>query len=683
MDVALAGAGKPMLPFAWQGVSLAGPAGGALRMKIELREQAIGLLAFDQSGEAVLSVTSVAAREIDPDALRGAALADSLYLVRWQEPPAQALTSSFGGHSHPKGRSQPRLLSLAELDFERSGDAAATALAATRSALARVQAWLADEEHAAERLVLLTEGAVAGADGESPDPTAAALWGLLRSARSEHPGRFALIDSDGSEASAKALEGALSLTAEEPEIALRAGGLRVPRLAPAAPAEPAAEPLDPDSTVLVTGGLSGIGALVARHLVASHGARRLLLASRRGIESEGAAELVGELEAGGAAVTVRACDVSDREQLRELFDAVDPEHPLGTIVHSAGLVDDGLIESLDEERLARVFEPKAKAAWHLHELSRDRGAPRLLFFSSIAGALGGAAQANYSAANAFLDALAQRRRAEGLPAVSLGWGLLRSGMGAALSTADLARIERLGFAALSDERVLALFDAVLSGEHAHVLPVELNRPALRALAGQGALPAIFSGLVRAPAGRSGKAGSLADLLAATAEERRGEVVLDLVLGHAATILGHANTAAVDPELAFRDLGFDSLAAVELRNGLGTATGLRLAPTIVFDYPTPAALAAHLLATASPDGNGGGPQLESGEREVREALASIPLARLRSAGLLDSLLRLAGGEGEAEDGAGTAAGLIDEMDVEELIRESVDSAEADPNERQAG
>jgi NAD(P)-dependent dehydrogenase (short-subunit alcohol dehydrogenase family)/acyl carrier protein len=609
--------------------------------------------------------------------LRGASTDDSLFLVQWQEPPA------FDGE---EAQPPTHLISPSDLDFAQGEDPAATALAATQSALSYVQAFLADEDRAEERLVLLAEGAVATGEGESPDLTGSALWGLWRSARSEHPGRFASIDSDGSEASAEALQGALALSAQEPEIALRQGKLSVPRLAPAKPQESSIAPLDPEATVLITGGLSGIGAQVARHLAERHGARRLLLVGRRGMDSEGAAELVAEIEALGAEAEVRSCDVSDRSQLQALFEQIDPEHPLGAIVHSAGVLDDGLIESLDAERLGRVFAPKATAAWHLSELSEERGVSRLIVFSSVAGSLGGAAQANYAAANAFLDALAARPRAEGGPWVtSLAWGLLQSGMAAALSAADIARMERLGLGALSEERALELFDAVLEDERPHLLPAEIDRPALRAQAAQGALPTMLRGLVRVPARRKSREGSLAKRLASVPEDRREALVLDLVLSHTAAILGHASAAEVEPERAFRELGFDSLAAVELRNGLSAASGLRLAPTIVFDYPTPAALAEYLLRTASPDGQGGGAELESGEREVREALASIPLARLRGAGLLDSLLRLAEGEdaGEAQESAEQAGELIDAMDVEELIRESVDSAEADPNERQAG
>ncbi len=672
LEIVLAqGRGKAMLPLVWQGVSLAGPGAGALRVRLELGEQRMGIAAFAETGEPVLSVASVLARDLDPALLRPADPGEELFTVEWKPAPA-------GPGEHEADREQARLITPAELDFAEDADPATTALAATESALALIQDWLAEEAHAEERLVLLTEGAVATSAEEGSELVGAALRGLVRSARSEHPGRFALIDTDGSEASAEALTGALERLAEEPEVALRNGALLVPRIAVVKPAETesAAAPLDPGATVLVTGGLSGIGARVARHLVERHGQRHLLLVSRRGSEAEGAEELIAALEAAGAEVTVRACDVSDLPQLRALLDSVDPDHPLGAIVHSAGVLDDGVIASLDAARVQRVFAPKAAAAWHLHELSKELKLSRFILFSSFAGALGGAGQANYAAANAFLDALAQQRRTAGLPAASIGWGLLRSGMGAALGHADLVRMERLGLDALDDEQALALFDAVLDREDSHLLPVRINRAALRAQAAQGTLPAIFGGLVRATARRRDRADSLAKRLAATPEADREALVRELVLSHTATILGHASAAEVDPERAFRELGFDSLAAVELRNGLGNAAGLRLAATIVFDYPTPAALAAHLLREASPEGEGPGVELEPGEREVRAALASISLARLRGAGLLDSLLRLAeGAQDTPEASAALAAELIDEMDVEELVRESVETADS--------
>jgi NAD(P)-dependent dehydrogenase (short-subunit alcohol dehydrogenase family)/acyl carrier protein len=613
--------GGPLLPFAWQGVHVGGPGASALRVKLALGEDSFSLEAFDSAGASVLAVGSVVGREVDPDALRRSSASESLYTPRWEEIPE---TSS----AEDEESTPTRLLRPADLDFTQSEDPAENAFAATASALALIQQRLAETEDERERLVLLTEHALSTGEGEESDLGAASLWGLWRSAASEHPGRFAAIDTDRDGASEEALESALALSSTEPQIAIRQGKVLAPRLTPSAGDGEQADPIDPDTTVLITGGLSGIGAQVARHL-AGQGTPNLLLVSRRGMDSEGAAELMAELEALGATVRVEACDVSQRPELEALFESIDPEHPLGVIVHSAGLLDDGLIEALDQERLARVFTPKATAAWHLHELSKDLELSQFLLFSSSAGLLGGAAQANYAAANAFLDALAQRRQAEGLPATSIAWGLWQQGSGALSVEADEAErrrmIEqiraRLGLAPLSAEQGLALFDAARSQVEPLIAAARFDRAALRARAAQGALPALLGGLVRVPARRKDAGESLAKRLASTPEAQREALVLELVRSHTAAVLGHSSAAQVPPERAFKELGFDSLAAVELRNRLGAATGIRLAATVVFDYPSAKDLAGYLLIAAGgkvaePVAEEAGPSLEEGEAVAR-------------------------------------------------------------------
>jgi hypothetical protein len=307
---------------------------------------------------------------------------------------------------------------------QETGSLPEAAHALTASTLELAQAWAGAETLQDSRLCILTRGAVAVGEGETPDLAAAPVWGLLRSAQSEHPGCFALLDLDEEEeASGAVLAAALAAGAEEPQLALRKGTALVPRLVRAqAGAEPAGPPIDPGSTILITGGTGGLGALIARHLAETHGARHLLLASRSGPEAEGAAELRAELEGLGAEATIAACDVSDRDQVAELIDSIPQEHPLGAVIHSAAVLDDGVLDSLDPERLQRVMRPKADGAWNLHELTEGMELSQFVLFSSVMGLLGGAAQANYAAANAFLDALAGYRQAKGLPAASLAWG---------------------------------------------------------------------------------------------------------------------------------------------------------------------------------------------------------------------------------------------------------------------
>ncbi len=351
-------------------------------------------------------------------------------------------------------------------------------------------------------------------------------------------------------------------------------------------------PPDPDGTVLITGGTGTLGGLLARHLVAGYGVRHLVLTSRTGPDAPGAADLVASLD---AEVTVVACDAADRDALAAVLDAIPAEHPLTGVVHAAGVLDDGVLHSLTPERLDAVLRPKVAAAANLHELTRDADLAMFVLFSSASATIGAPGQANYAAANAYLDALAQHRRALGLPAVSLGWGLWEqaSAMTGHLSDHDRARAG----ARITAEQGTALFDAALGLPRAHLVPVHLDLAGLRRAA---SVPALLRGLVRAPARRlataAGRAGevSLADHLAGLPEPEQRRTVLDRVRSHAAAVLGHRNADTIGAEKSFKELGFDSLTAVELRNRLATATGVRLPATLVFDHPTPDELTTRLL-----------------------------------------------------------------------------------------
>ncbi|MFE2178993.1 SDR family NAD(P)-dependent oxidoreductase, partial [Kitasatospora sp. NPDC059462] len=343
---------------------------------------------------------------------------------------------------------------------------------------------------------------------------------------------------------------------------------------------------------------------MARHLVVGHGVRRLLLVSRRGELAPGAVEFETELAALGAEVTTTACDVADRDALAALLAAVPAEHPLTGVVHAAGVVEDGIVTALTPERIDRVFRPKVDAALHLDELTRDAELSAFVLFSSAAGVLGSAGQGNYAAANAFLDALAQQRRAAGLPAVSTAWGLWAqdSTLSGELSEADRRRISRSGMTAIETADGLALFDAALRTAEPVVVPTRLEYAALAAQARSGSLPPLLSALVRTPVRRTtagaataAPGSSLAQRLAGRSEAEQFDLVQSLVREQAATVLGHESAATVAVDRQFRDLGFDSLTAVELRNALNAACGVRLPATLVFDHPTPEALARYLLA----------------------------------------------------------------------------------------
>ncbi|WP_328869733.1 SDR family NAD(P)-dependent oxidoreductase [Streptomyces sp. NBC_00287] len=362
--------------------------------------------------------------------------------------------------------------------------------------------------------------------------------------------------------------------------------------------------LDPEGTVLITGGTGTLGSLLSRHLVTGHGVRHLLLTSRQGLAAPGAAELVAELGELGAAVEVAACDAADRDQLAALLDG----RRLTGVVHAAGVLADGLVTSLTPEQLATVWRPKVEAAVNLHELTRDADLAFFALYSSASGVLGGPGQANYAAANVFLDALAQHRRVEGLPGLSLAWGYWEqvSAMTGHMEGRDRARLSQGGLVGLSSEHGLGLFDRAVGLDEGLVVASPLDLAELRGLAASGVLPGVLRGLVRAPAAArrmvasaaASGSGGLDQRLAQLSEPERERFLLDLVRSHVAAVLGHADPGAVDAERPFKDLGFDSLTAVELRNRLNTATGLRLPATLVFDHPTPTALTRHIRSEVS-------------------------------------------------------------------------------------
>ncbi|MGW4116854.1 SDR family NAD(P)-dependent oxidoreductase, partial [Actinosynnema sp. NPDC004786] len=429
-------------------------------------------------------------------------------------------------------------------------DPVTAAHAVAAETLAVVQEFLRTSDDG--RLAIVTRGA-AGPDAVT-DLAAATAWGLVRAAEAEHPGRFALVDVDH--------DGEVRVPADEFQVAVRGDAVLAPRLDRGPGGR---RSLDLDGTVLITGGTGTLGVLVARHLVARHGVRRLVLLGRRG----------GEVEVEGADVSVVACDVTDRDALAAVL-ATIPD--LCAVVHAAGVLDDGVVTSLTPGRLRDVLRPKVDAAWHLHELTRDLKA--FVLFSSAAGVLGGAGQANYAAANAFLDALAAHRHALGLPAVSLAWGqwAQASGLTGHLTDADRRRLARSGVVPMTTEHALALLDAALTDGAPVLVParLDLTAPSLR-------------GLTRRTRRTSDT--DLAHRLASLPEAEQHAVVLDLVGTHTAVVLGRSDGVAA--RRAFKDLGFDSLTAVELRNRLASALGVKLPATLTFDHPTPAALADHL------------------------------------------------------------------------------------------
>jgi polyketide synthase 12 len=432
-------------------------------------------------------------------------------------------------------------------------------------------------------------------------------------------------------------------------------------------------------TVLITGATGMAGSAVARHVVNRHGARNLVLMSRRGLDAPGAAELMTELSAAGAQLQVVACDAGDREALAKVLADIPVQRPLSGVIHAAGVLDDAVISSLTPERIDAVLRAKVDAAWNLHELTRDIDVAAFVMFSSMAGLAGASGQANYAAANSFLDGLAVHRRRQGLPAISLAWGLWdqASAMTGALGAADRARFGRDGVVAMSSDEALELMDTALIVDEPFLLPAHIDLAALRVKFDSGTLPPMFVDLINTPTRRqvddslaaAKSKSALLQRLERLPEDEQHAVLLDLVRSNIATVLGSSSPEAIDPDLAFQELGFDSLTAVEMRNRLKSATGLALSPTLIFDYPNSAALAGYMYRELVGTSEQYSPAAAPGEAEIQRVVGSIPVKRLRQAGVLELLLALANeAEGTAQPAAPamTTEKDIADMDLDALV-----------------
>ncbi|BFO16863.1 hypothetical protein SHKM778_32510 [Streptomyces sp. KM77-8] len=451
----LDGSDDTVLPFVWSGITLHRT--GATALRVHLRRlggaDVTRLHLADATGQPVATVEKLISRPA-PRAFAVPA-EDSVFRFTWPQGPTLTpdgrTLRSFAAVRDSAGAPVPPYVLLGVEPAEGTGSAGEVAREVAGEVLAALRTWLTEPRFTASTLVVATRGAVAVGEGDDPDVTQAPVWGLVRAAQAEHPGRFVLLDTDGTEATARVV--AAAATTGESELALREGRSHVQRLATLRPGRGTALPWDADATVLITGGTGGLGALVARHLVTEHGVRHLVLAGRRGPAAPGATALRDELAALGAEVIVTACDVSDRAALAAVIAAVPAAHPLTGVVHAAGVVDDGLVTSLSADRVAAVLRPKTDAAWHLHELTRDLDLKAFVLFSSTTGYFDNGGQASYAAGNVFLDALALHRRAQGLPATALTWHLWAGdGMAAALGDAVVERQRRLGIPAMAPAR---------------------------------------------------------------------------------------------------------------------------------------------------------------------------------------------------------------------------------------
>ncbi|MFB7501864.1 SDR family NAD(P)-dependent oxidoreductase, partial [Streptomyces sp. NPDC056161] len=590
--------GRLRLPFAWSGLGVPAKAGTTLRVRLRPDgDGGIQLTAATPDGVVVAEVESLALRAMAAEGLGGTDNS-GLYHTVWQE--AAVLSVALD-------------VEVPVVDLTSVADAASDMLerlgAWTEQALHVLQERLADPGADQTPMVLRTSGGVQASTADpAPDPAATAVRALIRSAQLEHPEKFVLVDVPAATPELPAEIVAAALAADEAEFAVRDGALLVPRLVARADGGDAADDVrpafTPDSSVLITGGTGAVGSDVARHLVARYGVRSLLLASRRGPAAPGADALVAELTGLGAEVRIEDCDTADPEALAALLASVPAERPLTGVVHAAAILDDATVAALTPERLAAVLRAKADAAWHIHELTRGAGLAAFVSFSSLAGTLGSAGQANYAAANGFLDGLAALRHAEGLPAHSLAWGLWEqdSTLTGSADSAERARLARDGFRAMPADAALALFDTATQGSDPVLAAAAFDPVALRARRAEDALPPRLWGLAPLPPRRvaARPAGALAEQLAGRTEAERQRLLVEVVRAEAAAVLAYPDAGRIEPDRAFKDLGFDSLTAVELRNRLAARAGTRLPATLVFDHPNPTAL-ARFLRTRLADG----------------------------------------------------------------------------------
>jgi acyl transferase domain-containing protein/acyl carrier protein len=656
------------MPFLFRGARI--EATGAAELRVRLTADGEGRLsveAADEAGRRVVRIDELLVRPVSAAALAAAAGGGpaGYHEVEWTAVP---VTADDGARWLSLGPDPADAAAAVQAAANGAGERPDFALYTCRfdgtdvpdavrelsgRVLGLLQSWAADERCADTRLVIAAD----------PDavPTAP-VWGLVRTAQLEHRDRFALVHDEDGSGTPGLLAGALR--SWHPQLLVRGGRVLAPRVVRRTASGEA-----PDlgaGTVLVTGGTGELGALVAERLAERHGVKHLILASRRGEQAPGAAALAARLEQYGASVRITACDVADRAALARLLDEIPADRPLVGVVHAAGALADAALAGLTPENLDMVLRPKADAAWNLHELTAGLPLRAFVLFSSVAGVLGNPGQGNYAAANAFLDALAAHRRTLGLPAISVAWGLWASdgaadGMTAHLTAADQARLARAGIAPLSRDQGLELFDAALresgpEGGTALAVASRWNLAGLRALAENDEdVPVLLRGLIRAPRSASGGSGpvpgapadgraTLADRLAGLSAEDAAEEVLRGVRAEVAAVLAHGSPDAIEADRTFSELGFDSLTAVELRNRLGARTGLPLAPTLAFDHPTVATLAAYLLAELAPSAPSAAellcraldrlvPQLEAagaGERERVAAALGAALSRLGGA-----------------------------------------------------
>ncbi|MGY1868563.1 HAD-IIIC family phosphatase [Nocardia gipuzkoensis] len=616
--------GSALLPFAWTGVTLHASGATALRVRITQGDDGVRVLANDHTGQPVVSVESLVLRPAPAAQVLDGAMSAAhrtLFRPEWTPVPAPAIVrpvvavpwSRLGPHD---AAPDAVVIEVAE------GDSIDAVHAAARQTLEALQAALDDPRLGAATIVVRTRRAMALPGEDVPNTAGAAVWGLARTAQSENPDRVVVVDSADAEVDIAAV-----LASGAAQVMVRDGALFAPRLVrPAAAGLAPSGPDFGDGFVLVTGAPGRLGSLLAAHLVRAHGVTKLLLASRRGSDGPGADALRAELTGLGAQVVFARCDVADRAALAEVLRG----RTLSGVVHAAMVLDDVTLGSLTAQRLQAVLRPKVDAAYHLHELTSDLDLACFVLFSSVAGVLGNPGQANYAAANAYLDALATHRAAQGRTAQSLAWGPWSLDMHEVMAAADIRRMERTGvrpFAALDG---LAAFDAALRRTEPVLAPMRIDADAMRRAP---IVAPMLRGLIRPSTRRTAVHRDATDPSARSrfAERLRGlppeeatAVAVEVVARWAADVLGHTGADAVAPDRSFQSLGMDSLMAVELRNRLRDDTGILVPLGEIFTHQSPAALAAYLVEQAARTDTGA-PAVAEGAEEVPDVV-TLPVTR---------------------------------------------------------
>ena len=610
------GAVELELPFSWSGVRLHATGATELRAALYRTGDEVAIEVTDPSGAPVASVAGLTVRSVAAADLAASVTAGRpAYTVAWlpvtgEPSPLPADGVAISADSLPgvaatyldleeltealdTGAPAPSFAVLAWSGGPKRADLPATVAENTAALLDLARQWLAEPRLDQTRLIVATRGALAAGAEDEVDLALAPAWGLIRSAQNEHPGRFILVDLDTAPLSEQVL--AAALASDSGQLAVRGETLLAPRLSRAAASVPAEGPVFGTGTVLITGATGALGRLLARHLVTHHGVVDLLLTSRGGLAGPSVAELVDELTALGARPQVAACDMADRRQVTALLAAIPADRPLTGVVHAAGVLDDGLLAAMTQDQLDRVLRPKVDAAWLLHELTASADLSAFVLYSSAAGVLGTPGQANYAAANTFLDALAQHRRRNGQPAVSIAWGLWAeaSDLTRKVAGANLARLRRAGIRPLSAADGLAMFDAAVARDAAVTVCADIDVPSLTADTWSALLRTLARPRRREAAQGAGAGGGIAARLAGVGAEERERLLQELVRQRVGAVLGFDSPDQLALRRPFSEFGMDSLSAVEVRNRLRAETGLPLATTAIFDYPNIGALAKHL------------------------------------------------------------------------------------------